>query len=456
MTTISTVKKAFEINSKSQIYGSFAEIGAGQEVARHFFIAGHASRTIAKAMSAYDMVFSDEIYGKEKNGRYVCESRVKKMLDHEYALILERLNHQSKNKCFFTFADTVATNRKHGWMALRFQTQPQGSFNDVILHVNMKDNTRLQQTEALGHLGVNLIYACFFKTQNPQNFITSLTDNISYGRIEIDMIRFKGEDVKHFDNRLMCLELIQQKMTSSIVFDPNGTAIQPGDLLHEQAIFVQRGAFRPVTHVNLEISKFGVNEFKKDFSLKNDPINLYEITTAELHTDNKIDPKDFLDRVDCLTTLNCAVMVSDFVKYYQLKHYLRNWTLKPISLVIGGNQLDYFFDKDQCEDLEGGLFEGIARLFGKNTCVYVYPYKSNEECQTTRSFSPDSSIADLYNYLLKNKKLKDLSHCDEQNPSKLSSEVRAMMKTGDPTWESLVPQKVVDHIKENKLFGIQS
>ena len=455
MSTISTAKKAFEINNDSSIYGSFAEIGAGQEVARHFFIAGHASGTVAKTMSAYDMVFSDEIYGKETGGRYVCESRVKKMLDHEYNLILERLSHQAKEKCFFAFADTVATNSKHGWMAVRFQTQPQGPPNDVILHVNMKDNTHLQQTEALGHLGVNLIYACFFKTQNPQNFIVSLTDNISHGRIEIDMIRFAGEDLKHFDNRLMCLELIQQKMTSAIIFDSKGVAIQPGDLLYEQAIFVQRGSFRPVTNVNLEISKFGVSEFKKDFPLKNNPINLYEITTTALNTDNQIDPKDFLDRVDCLAKLNCAVMISGFVKYYQLKSYLRSWTPEPLSLVIGANQLDYFFEKDQCEDLDGGIFEGLAKLFGKDTCVYVYPYKSDQECKTTKSFFPDSSIADIYNYLIKNNKLKDLSNCDEQNPSKLSSEVRAMIKLGDPTWESLVPQKVVDHIKNNKLFGIR-
>lgn len=449
---VPTIKKAHEINLDDNLYGTFAEIGAGQEVARHFFQAGHASNTVAKAISAYDMVFSDEIYGKEKNGRYVCQSRVKKMLDHEFDLLQSRLKNQAHKK-FFTFANTVATNRKHGWLAVRFQTKPGARSNDVILHVNMKDNTRLQQTEALGHLGVNLLYACFFKLDSPKDFISSLNDNLSYGRVDIDMISFDGPDLEHIDNRLMCLELVEQKMASAVIFDESGQVMQAGDLFFDHSIFVQRGAFRPVTKVNLEISEAGLAQFQKDFALKSPPVSLFEITMSQLHSENQtIDRKDFLDRVDCLAQLGCKVILSDFVEFYRFKQYLRQWTPQPIAMVMGGNQLDYFFDENQCEDLDGGIFEGAAYLFDKNSCVYVFPYKTDEICATTKSYFPSPQLDSLYRYLLENKKIIDLSDCDEVSASRLSSEVRNMMNAGDPAWESLVPQKVVEYIKKYKLF----
>ena len=446
-----SVKKAFEINSDPSTYGTFAEIGAGQEVARHFFVAGHASGTIAKAISAYDTIFSDEIYGREKSGRYVCESRVKKMLDHEYSLLSNRLSKSKKSKRFFAFADTVATNRKHGWMAVRFQLQPDGEPNQVILHVNMLDNTRLQQTEALGHLGVNLIYACFYKSEDPKNFITSLTENLSAGQIDIDMIRFEGTQFKDLDNRLMCLELIEQKITRTVMFNAEGGVVQPGDMIYTQPLFVQRGAFRPVTNVNLQISEAGVDQFNQDFEMEKKPVSMYEITMAQLDLESN-DRSDFLNRVDCLAKLGIPVLITDFVHYYELKEYFRSFTHEAIGMVIGGNQLDYFFEESKHAKLDGGLFENAAKLFDLKTCVYVYPYKTDLSCTTLRSFFPPEKITDLYSYLIKNNKLKDLSDCDEVNVSQLASEVRTMLKENDPAWEKLVPEKVVDHINNNNLF----
>lgn len=452
--SLPSVRKAFEINHDALTYGTFAEIGAGQEVARHFFVAGQASNTIAKAISAYDTVFSDEIYGKEKSGRYVCQSRVQKMLDHEFDLLTSRLKNRKHEKKFFVFADTVATNRKHGWMAVRFQMKPEGPTNQVLLHVNMKDNTRLQQSEALGHLGVNLLHSCFYNNESPKDFMASLTDNLSQGRIDIDMIRFEGPDFKHYDNRLMCLELIEQKLTRAVMFNPEGETIQPGDILYDQAVFVQRGAFRPVTNVNLQISEFGINQFRKDFPTENQPFPIFEITLAELTHDNNhdLDRKDFINRVDCLSKLGVPVLISDFVYFYELKEYLRTLTERHIAMVIGGNQLDHFFDASEHLNTAGGLFEAAARLFDLKTCVYVYPYKTEHVCATTKSFFPDEKIIDLYSYLLKNNKLKDLSDCDEVNVSQLASEVRYMLKTGDTRWEKLVPEKVVEHIKKYNLF----
>ncbi len=468
-----SVRKAFEINSDPSTYGTFAEIGAGQEVARHFFVAGQASGTIAKAISAYDTVFSDEIYGKEASGRYVCQSRARKMLDHEFDLLVDRLDHLKDKKRFFVFADTVATNRRHGWMAVRFQFEPNAPASDVVLHVNMKDNTRLQQSEALGHLGVNLIHSCFFKNQNPKEFISSLTDNLSIGRVEIDMIRFSGPAFEIYDNRLMCLELIEQKLTPAVMFNAQGDVIQPGDLIYDQALFVQRGSFRPVTNVNLQISESGLKQFAIDFDLNvpsNDkpkatsnanetvnptPVSLFEITMKQLHHNvqsDDLDRKDFLDRVDCLSKIGMPVIISDFVHFYELKEYLRTLTEKPLAMVIGGNQLDYFFNDETHETLDGGLFESAARLFDLKTCVYVYPYKTDQICANTKSFFPPDKISHLFQYLLNNGKLKDLSDCDEVNISKLASEVRKMLSENNPAWEKSVPAKVVDHIKKHNLF----
>lgn len=454
--SLPSLRKATEFNADPSTYGTFAEIGAGQEVARHFFVAGHASNTIAKAISAYDTVFSDEIYGKEKSGRYVCQSRVQKMLDHEYDLLVNRLKKHKNDKKFFVFADTVATNRKHGWMAVRFQMTPSGPTSQVLLHVNMKDNTRLQQTEALGHLGVNLLHSCLYNNESPKEFISSLTDNLGSGRVEIDMIRFEGPAFANYDNRLMCLELIEQKLTRAVMFNTQGETIQPGDILYDQSVFVQRGAFRPVTNVNLQISEAGTNQFNKDFPDENEPLPIFEITLAELTQNNKdLDRKDFIDRVDCLSRLGVPVMISDFVFFYELKEYLRTLTDRHLAMVIGGNQLDHFFEESEHNDIPGGLFEGAARLFDLKTCVYVYPYKTEHVCATTKSFFPNPKIADLYSYLLKNNKIKDLSDCDEVNVSQLASEVRHMLSTGDSRWEDLVPEPVVEHIKKHNLFQLK-
>ncbi len=172
---LETEQKALEINLDEKVYGSFAEIGAGQEVARHFFQVGAAAGTIAKTISAYDKVMSDKIYGIESTGRYVCESRVYKMLDHEYELMESRLENDRPNSCFFAFADSVAainyqrTIRGSGWLGIRFQLSPGGVPNDLVIHVKMLDNDNQLQQQAIGILGVNLIYACYRYHTDPEN-----------------------------------------------------------------------------------------------------------------------------------------------------------------------------------------------------------------------------------------------------------------------------------------------
>lgn len=270
--TLTSRTKSLVINKDSKFYGTFAEIGAGQEVARHFFQAGLASQSVAKTMSAYDKTFSDAIYGK--GGRFVSEFRLLKMLKHEYELLEDRLSDQKNDKCFFVFANTVATSSHednptcHGWMGIRFQKTPSGPFNDVVIHVRMLDRLRLQQQEALGILGVNLIYGCHSLLEDGDKLVASLIDNLSTDRLEIDFIRFTGPDVEHIDNRLMSLELLSQNITRAILFDPKGRPVCPADGLYHKNILIQRGAFRPVTITNVKILENGLRHFSQDINVR--------------------------------------------------------------------------------------------------------------------------------------------------------------------------------------------
>src|SRR5207302_10365670 len=188
-----------------QKYGTFAEIGAGQEVARRFFHVGGAAGTIAKTMSAYDMTFSDAIYGP--SDRYVSRVRLNTMLDHEYDLLLERLEKKLGNeRAFFVFADTVAArsfkehNESHGWLGVRFQTDFRGEPSQIIIHVRMLDEANVDQQEALGVIGVNLIYGAFYHTR-PEELISSLQENLAPGQIQVDLLKFSGPAFAKIDDR---------------------------------------------------------------------------------------------------------------------------------------------------------------------------------------------------------------------------------------------------------------
>jgi len=453
ITGLSTSFKASKINSNKGRYGSFAEIGAGQEVARHFFQAGQASSTIAKSMSAYDMIFSDEIYGKEDSGRYVCESRLNKMLNTEFNLLNDRLTIRRDDSTFFSFANTVATNRGHGWVGIQFQVSPNSPAHSIVMHVKMLDTTRLQQAEVLGVLGANLIYGAFELRDKPELFIESLTDNISAGRLEIDLIRFSGPEFEQIDNRLMCLELVKQGLTASVVFNPMGNTSTLPEEFFNKAVFIMRGEFRPISKVNLEILNLALEQFKQDHNLK-EVTPLLEITMAHLKKDGeKISKKDFLDRVDTLSHLGFRVMISDLDYYYRVKRALRRITPEPIGIVIGGNHLEYFFEEDNYIHMRGGTFEAAAKLFDPKVTVYVFPYKTNESCTSLKSYMTDPVSQKLIDYLVGRSNLKELSDCDEIESSVLSSQVRDLMERGDEAWKSLVPERVKELIESEGLFN---
>ena len=227
---ITTNRKALAINLDEPKYGTFAEIGAGQEVARHFFQAGGAAGTVAKSLSAYDMKFSDAFYGK--SARYVSRERLELMLNREYDLLVQRLEElRGDRSSFFVFADTVAarsfkgTNECHGWMGVRFQTEPKGPPNEVILHVRMLDRENILQQQALGVIGVNLLYGTFYLAKDQDGFVRSLADGLGQGRIEVDMINFAGPLFADVDNRIMSLKLVEHALTNAVLFSPKGEVI---------------------------------------------------------------------------------------------------------------------------------------------------------------------------------------------------------------------------------------
>lgn len=460
---LSASQKALRVNLNPEIYGTFAEIGAGQEVVRHFFRAGGASGTIAKAMSAYDKDFSDAIYGKEDKGRYVCKPRLDNMLAHEYRLIEERLDRKiHPNKKFFAFADTVATInyqktiQGHGWIGLKFQTAPEKEPNVVILHVRLHETDALLQQASVGLLGVNLLYGCYFFYTKPRELLLSLYDNIARDQIEIDMIQMTGPDFDHVDNRLLSLQLVRNGMTDAVIFSPDGKNLQAADILYKKNILALRGSFRPVTKVNLDMIEKGKAIFENDNKVDKSQIQvLYEITLNNLRAEGDIDEQDFLDRADILCSLGQTVLVSNYSKYYKLVEYFTKYTTKRMSIIMGTNMLMELFSERYYRDLNGGILEAFGILFSRDLKIYLYPFKDgvSGELFTSANCPVHPRLKPLYNYLVYNKRLIDIT---EYNPDVLniySKDVLEMIHHGHSGWENLVPDQVDKIIKDNNLFG---
>lgn len=459
-----TLGKARRINKDLSRYGAFAEIGAGQEVARHFFQAGKASQTIAKTISAYDMIVSDDIYGRETNGRYVCESRLKKMLGHEYDLLVDRLSEsRGAHSRFFSFANTVATassssnKQSHGWMGVRFQTEPGAPCNDIILHVRMLDRHRLQQQEALGILGVNLLSCAFYEFQDDEHFISKLSENLKEGQIVIDVVKFEGPEVKHFDMRLMNLELVRRGLAEAILFSPKNEILNVADAVYGKALLIQRGTFRPVTITHLDVLTKGLEQMKADVLHSDgkalETLPIMELTMQNLQSDGHVNEKDFLERVETLTALGHHVMISNFFLFYQLKRFIRRYNNNFMALVIGANHLEKLFCEDHYQNLEGGLLEGMGKLLEQKTKLYVYPHKNEMVCLTTKSFFPKPSLRHIYSHFTENKQIVDISGCDETANYLHSDDVMKLLEKNDPQWEVLVPKIVRDLIKTKKFFA---
>ena len=456
----STKERALRINLDTNIYGSFAEIGAGQEIAAHFFKAGGASGTIAKSISAYDMDFSDAIYGK--HDRYVCETRLKTMLDLEYSLLEDRLSSKSSHTRFFAIANTVEalnygkTNRPHGWFGCKFQLYPNSEPNICVIHVKMHDYDGMHQQAALGIVGVNLLYACMF-IHDPGEFLNALTDDLSSGRIEIDMFKLKGDDFTHVDNRLMSLKLVKNGLTSVAVFGPDGNVHQPSEMLYKKNVLILRGRFRPVTHVNVDMLLAARRHFKVEKGVeKHKIVVLSELTLTDLSADGEIDEQDFLSRVDIICSLGQNVMISNYPEYYRLVEYLSKYTKGyKLGIILGVHNLTRVLDERYYTDIRGGLLEACGHLFGGNMKMYVYPSKRKNEdgLYTLDSLKLSKKLKPLLSYLRINDKITQIDDANIENLDIISDNVLEMIKNDENGWEKYVPKKVASAIKENFLFG---
>ncbi|WBV56518.1 TonB-dependent receptor [Chryseobacterium daecheongense] len=456
-------QKALTINLDPTIYGTFAEIGAGQETVRHFFRAGGASGTIAKAMSAYDKDFSDAIYGKEAKNRYVTQNRLRKMLRYEVALIEERISREnSPNRKFFSYANTVTTInfdktlKGHGWVGIRFQVKENEGYNEIVIHVKFKENDATLQQETLGNLGVNLIFGAFTYYDNPRTLIESLYDDIATDNLEIDMIDFSGPAFDYVDNRLMSLQLVKNNMTDAVIFNSQGNNMLPADILYKKNIFAVRGSFRPVTKVNIDMLQNGIDLFMKDAACTEEQTEiLIEITISNLRADGDIDERDFMDRVDILGKLGYTVIVSNFSEYYRLIDYFASYTSGNIGVAMGVNNLLMVFDEKYYKNLSGGILEAFGKFFRNGMRVYLYPYKDPEthELLDSSTLKVEENLKELYKYFKLNNRIVDIENYNPEFLEIYSREILRKIACNIKGWETQVPEGVAEMIKDRGMFG---
>jgi hypothetical protein len=457
---VGTNKKAFQINLDAKKYGTFAEIGAGQEVARRFFQVGGASGTIAKTMSAYDITFSDAIYGP--TDRYVSRVRLRTMLDHEYNLLLERLDKKlGDQRHFFVFADTVAArsfkqhNESHGWLGVHFQTQVRSEPSQIIIHVRMLDEANVDQQEVLGVIGVNLLYGAFYHSE-PEKLISSLQENLAPGRIEVDMIKFSGPAFKGVDNRLMSLQLVSQGLTNAIMFTADGETVQPAEVFYKKAILVERGSFRPVTYATNDMLDGARRVFLKESGCsEKDLVVLMEMTLENLLSEGQLNHADFLARVDILGALGRTVLVSKFGEYYRLAGYLSRYTNKLVGLVMGVPSLIEIFDERYYLNLEGGILEALGRMFKSGLKLFVYPMIDEKTGQivTATQVQVAPNLRSLFQYLIDNQYIEEITDYHREYLRIFPPDALAKLQSGDTGWERMVPPEVVKIIKEREFFG---
>jgi hypothetical protein len=454
-------QKALRINLDSNRYGAFAEIGAGQEVARWFFKVGGAAGTISKSISAYDMAVSDAIYGRCK--RYVSRERLESMLKHEHELNLERLrSSRGDSTAFFAFADTVSarnyhgTNECHGWMGVRYQAHPRDQDSQILIHVRMLDHENSLQQEALGIVGVNLLYAAFFLHHKPELMLESLLDHLSTERIEIDMIEFSGIEFRHVDNRIMSLKLVQLGLSRAAMFGPSGEVLQPSEVLRKRPIVVERGSFRPVTKVNIDMMRSAHERFAAEPEVKSDQvIELMEITMRNLLVTGKIDLNDFLARADTLAAAGKTVLISDYFEYYRLAAYLARYTSEPIALTMGVASLRELFDEHYYAGLEGGILEAFGKLFTKDLKIYVYPLRdaATGALKTVETIELPDDLLGLFRHLVDRGRIKQLDNFDESVLHIFSRDVLRRIKDHDCSWEAMVPVEIAEVIKRRRFFS---
>ncbi len=458
--TLSTAQKSLEINVDLKKFGTFAEIGAGQEVARWFFHVGRASGTVAKSISAYDMAVSDSLYGA--TGHYVSRARLEAMLSTEFKQLKGRqCDRAPQHNALFVFADTVTTQsvtshrQGHGWMGIRFQNEPTEEASDIILHVELPGGETVQQQEAIGILGVNLMHAAFYCHRDARVVIHSLMDGLNRRRVDVDMIKFSGPAFDGVDNRLMSLELVEEGLTDAVVFTAQGEVVQPSEVLYDRCVLIERGSFRPVTNVTLDMLVRAQEQLEiRVPALEHPPVVMMEMTLSNLNSGPKIDHPDFLARVDLLGALGKLVMVSNYTRFDGVTSYLRKSTPGWIAMVIGVPTLREIFEAKYYADLPGGILEGLGKLIQGKVKLFVYPTRETalSDVDTADSLDVDAGQRSLYQYFLENGWIEPIHEFDADQLHITPREVLARLQSGDASWETMVPSEVAQLIKDRGLF----
>ena len=462
MSKLQSIKeKSVQINLHSQYYGSVAEIGGGQETARHLFQAGGASNTIAKSISAYDKSFSDHFYNDGTPTRYMAEDRLRKMVDYEYDELIKILDKKNPKK-FFAFANTVETlnfaktNQGNGWLGIAVEGTDRYRPNKFFIHVKLHENDTLLQQYTLGVLGINLIYAGLFGWEDPRNMLLSLLDNLGRERVEVDYIYVEGPDLEWCDNRLLNLMLVKNNMTPAIMFDQSGHIQQPGDMLYKKNVLLMRGFFRPINNLGLEFIEDSLAIFKRDEDYKPDnTIAFCEISLKYFIHDEQLDENDFLNRVELLNMVGQNVMVSNFYRYFKLVDYFAQFKMIKLRIVVGLPTFDKILDSSQYTDMRGGLLEAMGTLFQHNVKMYLYPYTDMSTGEVVypddNHFSGEYKL--LWQYLMATRRMIVLKGIPAHRLSITSGYIDTLIENADERLKDYVPEKVYNYISQNRLFG---
>ncbi len=458
-----TLDKALRINLDTKKYGTIVEIGAGQEVARHFFKAGAAAGTIAKTMSAYDMKFSDAIYGTQEDRRYVSSTRVKSMIEKEFGLVIDRVGtSRSKITRYFSYGATVAAksykadNECHAWCGIRIQMYPGAEPSEIVIHIRMRDDNADRQQSALGVLGVNLIYAAYYFFEDTKILIDSLTDNLEQDRIEVDSIEFNGPYFEEVDNRAINLHLIRSWKTRAIMFKPNGSVVVPAEMLYKKNVLTIRGSFRPVTRLNVDMIEQGLKFFTKMEGVsRENSVALAEISLNDTRGNDLMVPEeDMIARVHLLNSLGYSVMISDHTRYFSLRAYFRQFTKLQIGIVVGIVNIREIFDEGRYRGVEGGILEGFGKLFPDNTRLLAYPeIDASGEYQDCTSVKLPDNLQYLYKHLVENHFIFGIETSDRDLFNIFSRDVLNQLAHGRGSWEQCLPDGVADEIIKHKLLG---
>jgi len=394
---LDTHHKALTLNLDPSTFGSFAEIGAGQEVARWFLLVGGASGTVAKSISAYDKEVSDDLYGS--GSRYVSKGRLEAMLDREWAQLLTQLSKtRGQQTRFFCFVDTVSarnfagTNDAHGWIGLRFQSQPGGPPNDVLLHVNMRDASNVLQQQAIGILGVNVIYAAFYEVHTQESFLAGLSQDVVAERVEIDYVDLRGPAFESWDRRALLVHLVRAGLAEAVFFSSRGSTVPPTEVLYKKAVVLAPGYFGHTdsvhSQVHLRLLASAIQELQDELrETKAVTVGFFCLTVAPF-TPNEPAPEipDLLRRIDALLVAGGDVLLFRRPELYHMTALVNRHTSAPVRFVAGLSLVIRAFE-DVYGNLEGRRLEALARLFAQNVRIYVYPMTATDLREWLKSVS---------------------------------------------------------------------